>query len=94
MQFLNGGLANQAFQYVFAGHYQLSHPEGKLMYLDDTYFALNTVHNRYDLEKVFGIRAPMLSQCFDDEVGALSWRSAEAGKASLRFYAKTVLTPI
>lgn len=30
------------------------------MYLDDSYFALHTVHNGYELEKVFGIKAPML----------------------------------
>lgn len=67
IQFLNGGLANQAFQYIFARHYELGHP-GECMYLDDTYFALNTVHNGYELEKVFGIQAHMLSQCFDEEV--------------------------
>ena len=44
IQFLNGGLANQAFQYIFAKYYELSHP-GDAMYMDDTYFALNTVHN-------------------------------------------------
>lgn len=26
IQFLNGGLANQAFQYIFARYYELSHP--------------------------------------------------------------------
>lgn len=63
IQFLNGGLANQAFQYIFAKYYELSHP-GNIMYMDDTYFALNTVHNGYELEKVFGIKANMLSSCF------------------------------
>ena len=45
IQFLNGGLANQAFQYIFARYYELSHP-GEQMYMDDSYFALNTVHTR------------------------------------------------
>lgn len=67
IQFLNGGLANQAFQYIFARYYELSHPE-EIMYMDDTYFALNSVHNGYELEKVFGIRPHMLSECFDEEV--------------------------
>ena len=67
IQFLNGGLANQAFQYIFARYYELTYP-GESMYMDDTYFALNTVHNGYELEKVFGIRPHMLSQCFDEEV--------------------------
>lgn len=67
IQFLNGGLANQAFQYIFARYYELSHP-GDVMYMDDSYFALNTVHNGYELEKVFGIRPHMLSECFDERV--------------------------
>ena len=67
IQFLNGGLANQAFQYIFARHYELSHP-GDTMYMDDSYFALNTVHNGYELEKVFGIHPHMLSSCFDERV--------------------------
>ena len=67
IQFLNGGLANQVFQYIFARSYELSHP-GEIMYMDDSYFALNTVHNGYELEKVFGIRPHMLSECFDQEV--------------------------
>ncbi len=67
IQFLNGGLANQAFQYIFARHYELSHP-GEVMFLDDSYFALHTVHNGYELEKVFGLKPHMLSECFDEEV--------------------------
>lgn len=67
IQFLNGGLANQAFQYIFARHFELSHP-GEIMYMDDSYFALNTVHNGYELGKVFGIKPHMLSEAFDADV--------------------------
>lgn len=67
IQFLNGGLANQAFQYIFARYYELSHP-GEIMYLDDSYFALHTVHNGYELEKVFGIKPHFISECFDEDV--------------------------
>lgn len=67
IQFLNGGLANQAFQYIFARHFELSNP-GEIMYMDDSYFALNTVHNGYELEKVFGIKPHMLSEAFDADV--------------------------
>lgn len=80
IQFSNGGLTNQAFQYIFARHYELSHP-GQTMYLDDTYFALHTVHNGYELEKVFGIQAHMLSQCFDDEVWSFILEERRAGKS-------------
>lgn len=65
IQFLNGGLANQAFQYIFTRYYELTYP-GQIMYMDDSYFALNTVHNGYELEKVFGIKPHMLSTCFDE----------------------------
>ena len=67
IQFLNGGLANQAFQYIFARHFELSHP-GEIMYLDDSYFALNIIHNGYELERVFGIKPHMLSEAFDADV--------------------------
>ena len=80
IQFLNGGLANQAFQYIFARYYELSHPDG-IMYLDDSYFALNTVHNGYELEKVFGIRAHMLSECFDKAVWDFILGERKAGKS-------------
>lgn len=68
IQFLNGGLANQTFQYIFARYYELSHP-GQQMYMDDSYFAVDTVHNGYELEKVFpNARPHMLSQCFDTDI--------------------------
>jgi hypothetical protein len=80
IQFLNGGLANQAFQYIFAKHYELSHP-GQVMYMDDSYFALNTVHNGYELEKVFGIRPHMLSQAFDQDVWQYMLEEKKKGKS-------------
>lgn len=80
IQFLNGGLANQAFQYIFARHYELSHP-GECMYLDDSYFALHTVHNGYELEKVFGIKPHMLSECFDEEVWQYILSQRQEGKS-------------
>ncbi len=51
------------------------------MYLDDSYFALNTVHNGYELEKVFGIKAPMLSQCFTKEVWEFMLGEKRKGKS-------------
>ncbi len=80
IQFLNGGLANQAFQYIFARYYELSHP-GETMYMDDSYFALNTVHNGYELDKVFGIKAHMLSECFDEEVWGFILEERKKGKS-------------
>ncbi len=80
IQFLNGGLANQAFQYIFARYYELSHP-GEAMYLDDSYFALNTVHNGYELGKVFGLKPHMLSECFDEEVWNYILEERRGGKS-------------
>lgn len=80
IQFLNGGLANQAFQYIFARYYELSHP-GEIMYLDDSYFALNTVHNGYELESVFGLTPHMLSECFDEEVWNFILEERKSGKS-------------
>lgn len=80
IQFLNGGLANQAFQYIFARYYELSHP-GEIMYMDDTYFALNSVHNGYELETVFGIKPHMLSSCFDEEVWQFILEERKDGKS-------------
>ncbi|MDE7273692.1 MAG: alpha-1,2-fucosyltransferase [Lachnospiraceae bacterium] len=80
IQFLNGGLANQVFQYIFARSYELSHPNEK-MFLDDSYFAVNTVHNGYELEKVFGIRPHMLSELFDEDVWQYILTEREKGKS-------------
>lgn len=80
IQFLNGGLANQTFQYIFARYYELTHP-GEIMYLDDSYFALHTVHNGYELEKVFGIRPHLLSEAFDAESWAYLLSEKQTGKS-------------
>ena len=80
IQFLNGGLANQAFQYIFARYYELTYP-GQVMFLDDTYFALNHVHNGYELEKVFDIKAHMLSSCFDEKVWNYILSEKQKGKS-------------
>lgn len=80
IQFLNGGLANQAFQYIFARYYELSHP-GEIMYMDDSYFAVSTVHNGYELEKVFGIRPHMVSELFDGDVWQYMLDERREGKS-------------
>ena len=80
IQFLNGGLANQVFQYIFARYYELSHP-GDKMYMDDTYFATYTVHNGYELENVFGVRPHMLSGCFDGKVWNFILEEKRRGKS-------------
>ncbi len=68
IQYLNGGLANQVFQYIFVRYAQLSHPEQVSWFFDDSFFFTNQIHNGYELENVFGIKPNLLSQYFDPEI--------------------------
>ena len=68
IQFLNGGLANQVFQYIFVRYAELAHPEHGTWFIDDSFFFVNDIHNGYELKKVFNIDANLLSQTFDDDV--------------------------
>ncbi len=68
IQFLNGGLANQAFQYIFTRFAELRHPDEEPWYLDDSVFFTNPVHNGYELTKIFGIHPNLLSEYFDPDV--------------------------
>lgn len=68
IQYLNGGLANQVFQYIFVRFAELYYPAGGPWFLDDSFFFANQVHNGYELEKVFGIQANLLSRYFDADV--------------------------
>lgn len=70
IQLLNGGLANQVFQYIFARYGELSDPSGARWYLDDSGYFVDNVHNGYELEKVFGIKANLLSEAFDRDIWA------------------------
>lgn len=70
IQYLNGGLANQVFQYIFVRYAELSHPEAEPWFFDDSFFFVNDVHNGYELEKVFGLHLNLLSQNFDTETWA------------------------
>lgn len=68
IQFLNGGLANQVFQYIFVRYAELSHPGCEPWFIDDSFFFVNDVHNGYELERVFNIKANLLSKAFDEDV--------------------------
>lgn len=54
---VDGGLGNQMFEYAFFLSMK-SHYKDSKVYLD-TSFLGETVHNGYELERVFGIKAPM-----------------------------------
>lgn len=68
IQYLNGGLANQVFQYIFYRYAELSGISNDAWFLDDSFFFINDVHNGYELEKVFHLHPRLLSQHFDNDV--------------------------
>lgn len=65
--FLNGGFANQIFQYIFYRYAQIKAP-GEEWYLDDSFFFVHNIHNGYELEKIFGLYPSLLSRYFDTDV--------------------------
>ncbi len=68
IQYLNGGLANQIFQYIFVRYAELTNPQDEPWFFDDSFFFVNHVHNGYELEKVFGLKLNLLSQNFEPDV--------------------------
>lgn len=78
IQYLNGGLANQVFQYIFVRFAELNMPSSTPWLIDDSFFFLNNVHNGYELEKVFGIHANLLSNNFDVD----TWQEFIKNKAA------------
>lgn len=80
IQLLNGGLANQVFQYIFARYYEWYHP-GEIMYLDDSYFFIVNTHNGYELEKVFGVKPHLLSEYFEPDVWEYMIEERKKGKS-------------
>lgn len=67
IQLLNGGLGNQVFQYVFA-RFAERYTLGEAWFFDDSEFFISDYHNGYEIEKVFGIKANLLSNYFDQDV--------------------------
>lgn len=76
IQYLNGGLANQVFQYVFVRYAEINHPREEPWFFDDSFFFLNDVHNGFELEKVFGLKLNLLSRSLDEDV----WQELLANK--------------
>ena len=68
IQFLNGGLANQVFQYIFWRFAILRNPNNGPWFLDDSFFFVHDVHNGYELERVFGLKPDLLSDFFEPDV--------------------------
>ncbi len=61
--YINGGLGNQIFQYVFFRWLEIE--TGESCIIDDAaFFGSNVPHNGYELERLFGVRKKRLSQFF------------------------------
>lgn len=77
---MNGGLGNQAFQYIFLRY--IEENSGESCIIDDLAFlGEHCSHNGYELEKVFSIRHPRLSDSLDPDVIAEMRRLLSAPKA-------------
>lgn len=80
--FMNGGLGNQTFQYIFLRYLELTQKRSVL--IDDSpFFGKEVPFNGYELERVFGIQHDKLSEHFDSDVWdyMLSSRTGIAGVA-------------
>lgn len=64
---MNGGLGNQSFQYIFLRY--IEENSGETCIIDDlSFLGEHLQHNGYELEKIFSIRHPRLSDSFDPDV--------------------------
>lgn len=69
IQYLNGGLANQVFQYIFVRYAELTYPDCGLWIFDDSFFFTTHVHNGYELDKVFN-KAIVLNRMYGMKLSA------------------------
>ena len=80
--FMNGGLGNQTFQYIYLRYLELQ--TGQPCIIDDSpFWGSDVPHNGYELEKVFHIHHQRMSELFDADVWnyMVSQRNSVAGIA-------------
>lgn len=76
--FINGGLGNQIFQYIFFRWLEVE--TGESCVLDDgLFFGANVPHNGYELERIFGVRKKRLSQMIPPSVWQEMIKRKETG---------------
>ena len=63
---MNGGLGNQAFQYIFMRYLEIT--TGDTCMIDDCFFYQNPQHNGYELERIWGLKPNLLSDQFTTDV--------------------------
>ena len=68
--YINGGLGNQVFQYMFFYFLQRLLPDIDIVLDDNKFYGTDVPHHGYELKRIFGIEAPLLSDRFSPDV----WR--------------------
>ena len=66
--FMNGGLGNQVFQYMFYRCYRKLLPQTDIVIDDGKFFGDDVPHHGYELQRIFGLELPLLSQRFTPDV--------------------------
>ena len=84
--YLNGGLGNQIFQYVFFRWLEIE--TGESCIIDDApFFGEGVPHNGFELERIFGVRKKRLSRL----IPASAWREMIERKAAGTGIAQQIL---
>jgi hypothetical protein len=65
--FMNGGLGNQVFQYIFFRWLEITTTDSCIID-DSAFYGENVPHNGYELERLFGIKTKLLSGFFDRDI--------------------------
>ena len=65
---MNGGLGNQVFQYMFYRCYRKLLPQTDIVIDDGKFFGDDVPHHGYELQRIFGLELPLLSQRFTPDV--------------------------
>lgn len=86
IQYFNGGLANQVFQYIFYRFNEIRHPKKDVWFLDDSFFYFKKEHNGYELERIFGVKPNLLSSQFDNAAWDSIIKTRKEGKSVAEFF--------
>lgn len=66
--YMNGGLGNQVFQYMFYRWYKKLLAGTDVVIDDSKFWGHDVPHHGYELERIYGLKLPLLSQRFSADV--------------------------
>lgn len=76
--YLNGGLGNQLFQYIFGRYLEIA--TGERVFFDDSFFFSKVMqHNGYEIERLFNVEPQLLSRQFTTDVWEHMLENCRAG---------------